>query len=544
MGASSSSEQKVPADQREAESLAVSSGSLPMLQKSFSNLADPQSNAIPLQSLQQCLSLTYKNPISEAPVVHDPFLGLLDHLGSSIVDIFFVPGKGGGVRWVEFLRGYNKCSGRMSSSMSLNTLLRVFAAIVKKAGLPLNLEFESDDADCKISGFLLPADVLMLLWLCWTMSWDSKNLNFSQRKANLCLPDVTHLVLSAVVSCADEVGSSLNVWDCDIWGLEVQIPVGKFLSWTLKTLPGLPDCFGHFVNSRIQSCVTQEQQDESESSSSAGGDISSTKVISSNLLNRGIAWAISLSIRSTISEELSILCFFSNADGADENLLYRSSMHGRGLNRFWSNIEGYQGPLLMLISACTLQGSGEGSATERKWIIGALTQQGFENKDAFYGNSGNLYAISPVFHVYSSAGKEKNFVYSHLHPSVRAYDAHPKPVGIAFGGSMGNERIFLDEDFSKVTIRHHAVDKTYQHGSLFPDQGFLPTEALALEVEVWGLGDKRAKEVQDKYKKREQLFTNQRRKVDLKTFSSWEDSPEKIMMDMVSDPNAVRREER
>ena len=81
---------------------------------------------------------------------------------------------------------------------------------------------------------------------------------FSQRKANLCLPDVTHLVLSAVVSCADEVGSSLNVWDCDIWGLEVQIPVGKFLSWTLKTLPGLPDCFGHFVNSRIQSCVTQE----------------------------------------------------------------------------------------------------------------------------------------------------------------------------------------------------------------------------------------------------------------------------------------------
>jgi len=67
-------------------------------------------------------------------------------------------------------------------------------------------------------------------------------------------------------------------------------------------------------------------------------------------------------------------------------------------------------------------------------------------------------------------GKEKNFVYSHLHPTGRAYQSHPTPVGVAFGGTPGNERIFIDEDFSKVTIRHHAVDKTYQSGSLLPDQ--------------------------------------------------------------------------
>ena len=67
-------------------------------------------------------------------------------------------------------------------------------------------------------------------------------------------------------------------------------------------------------------------------------------------------------------------------------------------------------------------------------------------------------------------GKEKNFVYSHLHPTGRAYKSHPTPVGVAFGGTPGNERIFIDEDFSKVTIRHHAVDKTYQSGSLLPDQ--------------------------------------------------------------------------
>lgn len=84
-------------------------------------------------------------------------------------------------------------------------------------------------------------------------------------------------------------------------------------------------------------------------------------------------------------------------------LICRSSLHGKGLNRFWSNIEGYHGPMLMLISASS--GNSEGSTNSRRWIIGALTQQGFENKDMFYGNSGNLYAISPVFHSFSPSGK-------------------------------------------------------------------------------------------------------------------------------------------
>ncbi|KAL4600313.1 hypothetical protein ACB092_11G189900 [Castanea dentata] len=105
-------------------------------------------------------------------------------------------------------------------------------------------------------------------------------------------------------------------------------------------------------------------------------------------------------------------------------------------------------------------------------------------------------------------------------------------------------RVFVDEDFAGVTIRHHATDKTYQLGSLFPDQGFLPVEALISEIEVWGLGGKAAKEVQSSYKKREELFTEQRRKVDFKTFGSWDESHEKMMMDMFSDPNAVRREDR
>lgn len=39
-----------------------------------------------------------------------------------------------------------------------------------------------------------------------------------------------------------------------------------------------------------------------------------------------------------------------------------------------------------------------------KWILGVLTHQAFENRDTFYGSSGSLYALSPVFNVFPSSG--------------------------------------------------------------------------------------------------------------------------------------------
>lgn len=538
MGASSSMEQ-VSVEQREAESLAASIGVLPMLQKAFSVLADPQTNTIPLHSLQQCFSLVFENPTSEATAIPPNFQGLLSHLGSSIVDLFFLADKGG-VSWIEFLKGYVKCCGRMSASTSFNMLFRVFAMAAVKADISAKLLFESDDSDCKMSGFLTPTDVLMLLWMCYVMSLNSKFLKSFGGKGDYSLPDLSHLVLSAVLLCA-EVGNDLNPWDCDNLSMTVPLPAGKIHMWALKTVPRLPDCFTQFVHGRIQKTITQEN--ELEPSRSSGHDLSATAVCNTNLLTRGRAWAISLTLRGTLSEEILKACFPSCGVGTSDSLLYRSSFHGKGLNRFWSNVEGYNGPMLILVAA-SLGDVHDGDGNVKKWILGALTHQAFENKDMFYGSSGSLYAISPVFNVLSSSGKEKNFVYSHLHPTGRVYDPHPKPVGVAFGGSIRNERIFIDEDFAKVTVRHHAADKTYQSGSLFPNQGFLPVEALVLDVEVWGLGGRTAKEMQNKYKKREELFTEQRRKVDLKTFSNWEDSPEKMMMDMTSNPNRVEREDR
>ncbi|XP_048227415.1 uncharacterized protein LOC8274632 isoform X4 [Ricinus communis] len=476
MGASSSTAQTVSNEQREVESLVASTGAMPMLLNTFSKLKDPQTNTVSLQSLQQYFYLNYKNTDCEAPSsIPISFPVLLDHLGASVVDLFYITEKKEGISWVEFLRGYLKCCGRMPASLALNLLLKVFSTTCAKAGLPLKLEFESiDDVDCKIA-------------------------------------------------------------------LDVQIPAGKFLSWALTTVPCLTGCFTQFVHARLQSSASLE--DKSEPSTSSLGEISPREACNAYLLTLGRAWAISLNLRGTPSAEILKPYLPSDDIGAFENLLYRSSLNGRGLNRFWSNIEGYHGPLLLLVLA-TSGDAHEDSTGDRKWIIGALTQQGFENRDLFYGSSGSLYAICPVFHAFSPLGKDKNFVYSHLHPTSRVYEPHPKPVGIAFGGTIGNERIFIDEDFARITVRHHAGDKTYKHGSLFPSQGFLPVEASILEVEVWGLGGKTAKEVQTSYKRREELFIEQRRKVDLKTFASWEDSPEKMMMDMMSDPNVVRREDR
>lgn len=77
---------------------------------------------------------------------------------------------------------------------------------------------------------------------------------------------------------------------------------------------------------------------------------------------------------------------------------FRSSIDGKGMNRFWSNVEGYNGPVLILISASS------DNTEDKRWIIGVHTQQGFENHNSFYGTSGCLYSVSPVFHAFPASG--------------------------------------------------------------------------------------------------------------------------------------------
>lgn len=68
------------------------------------------------------------------------------------------------------------------------------------------------------------------------------------------------------------------------------------------------------------------------------------------------------------------------------------------------------------------------------------------------------------------AGRETNYVYSHKRTPGTVYSSHPKPEGVGFGGSQGKERLWLDDEFLNVNIRHHALDKSYHPGPLVPGQ--------------------------------------------------------------------------
>ncbi|KAL8098440.1 hypothetical protein AgCh_031264 [Apium graveolens] len=443
MGASSSTEHATP-DERDAENLVASTAgqSLTLLQAAFSILSHPHTHSIPPSSLQQCFSIDYEKVVGESTKTPAGFSELLKHIGPSVVELFFLA-ENGGISWIEFLRGYTKCCGRTSASNSFNTLCRVFAIAAEKAGLSTKLEFEMDDYECHMTGSLWSADLLKLLWVCWMMSWHYRDKNNSQQDTNYSLPDLNHIVLSAVMSCTDS-SSNIDVRSCNVLELKGELSAEKIYTWALKTVPLLADIFRQFVQAKLQKYVLH--QDNSNTCGPSVGGISSIECHTC-LLTPGKAWAISLTLRSTCYEEIVKTCFPNNVCETDENLLYRSSLHGRGLNRFWAKVEGYEGPLLVLIAASSGE-ARQGSADVENWMVGALTNQGFENKDTFYGKSGSLYALSPVFHTFSASGKEKNFVYCHLHPAGRVYEPHPKPIGIGFGGSIEKKRIFLDQDFA------------------------------------------------------------------------------------------------
>ncbi|KAF3325107.1 hypothetical protein FCM35_KLT11264 [Carex littledalei] len=540
MGASSSSDgsSAQSLEQQEEESLAVSTGSLHYLRASFSKLSSSD-GTIPLSSLQEAFSINTSNFKSESELLQVPekFPELLSHLGSCITSIFFKTATAG-ITWVDFLRGFNRCCVKTPTSQSLTRLYQLFSAMCHEAGVGKKLDFDlGEDSTGKVTGSFVPTQLVMFLWMCWVLMHSvliSRQVKVD--KGILVLPDVTHLLNSALVS-SGLVGDDGDIWKVDFLADDKEIPVQKLQGWVSSAVVGISHSLAQYVQQKIQLCAASEESlGESVSASDTAAGSHDTY-----LLTRGRAWAVSLSLRGALSNQL-LNASFSGMD--DDDLLYRASVDGRGLSRFWSNVEGYNGPILLLISAMVANSSeADNRTTSNKWIIGILSEQGLESRDVYFGSSAYLFAIDPIFRAFPPSGKEKNFVYCHVQPAVRVYQANPKPICVAFGGSLGNERILLDEDFARVVIRHHAVDKTYQHGPLFPNQGFLPTKAEILEVEVWGLGGESAKRQQDVYKKRESIFSEQRRKVDLKTFG-WEDSPEKMMMDMVSNPNRVRREER
>ncbi|AES81614.2 TLD-domain nucleolar protein [Medicago truncatula] len=127
MGALTSSE-TVFAKQQKVENMAASTGALPLLQKAFSKFADSETHAIPIENLQKYFSFAREGRNYHTYNATYSFPVLLDHLGSSLVDQFFIS-DANGINWVEFVKGYNKCCSRVSASIFLNKFIRVFVDV-------------------------------------------------------------------------------------------------------------------------------------------------------------------------------------------------------------------------------------------------------------------------------------------------------------------------------------------------------------------------------------------------------------------------------
>lgn len=200
---------------------------------------------------QKCFDLTCANVESDQDALIKELPLLFSHLGSAIVDLFFVADKNG-VSEVEFLRGYTNICGRAVSSTLLSNLFRVFSVACSKAGLQVDLQFEMFDDDCKFRGALSPRDIRMLLCLCWNFACDSRMFtsNAGKREGKFSIPDISHLVFSAIEAC-NEGDARLDFWDSSVSELDIQLPAAKVHFWALKNVPNLADCFQQFVHARL-----------------------------------------------------------------------------------------------------------------------------------------------------------------------------------------------------------------------------------------------------------------------------------------------------
>ncbi|KAG6548470.1 hypothetical protein Mapa_009958 [Marchantia paleacea] len=540
------------------------SGDLSVLERAFeclslsSDESDKQAS-IQRAKLEGCFGLA---PLAVRDDGRSQISQIMAGVGSAIVGEYF-DSKHETFDWNQLLEGYQKCI----EATGVEHLKTLFSVYFRASGMALEdpnsrvskSEKEGEEADI---AFISETQLQNFLLMCWVLMCHTRlptKGNVTERGGilDVSLPNINSLLSAAVSACEMK---SKGETSAEQIGRETVFSISEISSWILSTIPALTECLVRYVRAQLirlpdlskvyfhekQNKTTTSQSAESEEAERSSDDKEEPGISKKDalLLHSGTAWAVGLSLKDYSAAEILFRASCGIVEGADvelPTLLYRSSLHGRGLNRFWTCVDGYRAPVIVLISAQTQEESSPGAV----FVIGTLVSSGFENKESSYGASGCcLYSVEPLFCPFRTSGKEKYYVYSHKHTPGAVYRAQPAIEGIGLGGSYGKERVWLDKDFATLTVRHHAVDKTYHPGGLVPGQGFSPVSARMLEIEIWGLGGEKAEQDQAKFLKRENLFSEQRRKIDLAAFGNWENSPEKMMMDMMSDPNAGRRQER
>jgi hypothetical protein len=128
-----------------------------------------------------------------------------------------------------------------------------------QAGIATNLNFDlGEDGIGKVTGSLIPTQLVMFLWMCWVMMHGAQVSKLSKdEKGILVLPDLTHLVNSALV-ISGLVGDDGDIWEVDLSADDKGIAVQNIQAWVLSTVVGISQSLMQYVQQKIQLCAASE----------------------------------------------------------------------------------------------------------------------------------------------------------------------------------------------------------------------------------------------------------------------------------------------
>lgn len=177
-------------------------------------------------------------------------------------------------------------------------------------------------------------------------------------------------------------------------------------------------------------------------------------------------------------------------------LLYNSSEHGSGANRFLHHVLGYRGPTLLFVKAVDPKKEGE----YLMYCICSAVE--WRESHLYWGDEDSLgIELSPSYRVIEKGNKVL-----YLNTGIRGY-----PHGLRFGSNPRSPYISIDESFHSVSIA----------GAPYP----------IATLEVWGCGDVKLRERQLDIKKWQVKEAERQRIVKLSA-SDWLDHPDRYLLEL------------
>lgn len=177
-------------------------------------------------------------------------------------------------------------------------------------------------------------------------------------------------------------------------------------------------------------------------------------------------------------------------------LLYNSSEHGTGANRFLYHVLGYRGPTLLFIRIV----NSDGDTSRPTYCICSAIE--WRESHLYWGDEDSMgIELFPSYRVI-----EKGAKVLYLNTGIRGY-----PHGLRFGSNPRSPYISIDESFHSVSIA----------GAPYP----------IASLEVWGCGDMKLRERQLEIKKWQVKEAEKQRTVKL-TAKDWKDHPDRYLLEL------------